>query len=201
MNELKNRGVQDILIAVVDGLKGFPEAITAAFPEATVQTCIVHLVRHSLNFCAWKDRKTVAIDLRRIYGAATAEQAAVELDAFEEKWAGKYASIAPAWRRAWQVSVATNGHGVVIMDGAGWHKSGTLNIPENLSILFLPPYSPELNPVENIWQYLRQTYISNPVFENWDAIVDACCDAWNRLAAETGRIKSIATLNWATIGQ
>ena len=101
MNELKNRGVQDVLIAVVDGLKGFPDAITAAFPEATVQTCIVHLVRHSLNFCAWKDRKYVAADLRRIYGAATADQAADELDAFEEKWAGKYASIAPAWRRAW----------------------------------------------------------------------------------------------------
>jgi len=102
MNELKTRGTQDILIAVVDGLKGFPEAITAAFPEATVQTCIVHLVRHSLNFCAWKDRKVVAADLRRIYAAATADQAAAELDAFEEKWAGKYPSIAPAWRRAWQ---------------------------------------------------------------------------------------------------
>ncbi len=102
MSELKNRGVADILIAVVDGLKGFPEAITAAFPDATVQTCIVHLVRHSLNFCAWKDRKSVAGDLRRIYGAATVDQAAAELDAFEEKWAGKYASIAPAWRRAWQ---------------------------------------------------------------------------------------------------
>ena len=102
MTELKNRGVQDVLIAVVDGLKGFPEAITAAFPEATVQTCIVHLVRHSLNFCAWKDRKVVATDLRRIYSAATADQAAAELDAFEAKWAGKYASIAPAWRRVWQ---------------------------------------------------------------------------------------------------
>jgi transposase-like protein len=101
MNELKNRGVQDILIAVVDGLKGFPEAITAAFPDTTVQTCIVHLVRHSLNFCSWKDRKNVAADLRRIYGAATADQAAEELDAFEEKWSGKYPSIAPAWRRAW----------------------------------------------------------------------------------------------------
>lgn len=102
MNELKNRGVEDILIAVVDGLKGFPEAITATFPDTMVQTCIVHLVRHSLNFCAWKDRKIVATDLRRIYKAATADQAAAELDAFEEKWAVKYASIAPAWRRAWQ---------------------------------------------------------------------------------------------------
>lgn len=102
MNELKNRGVQDVLIAVVDGLKGFPEAITAAFPQAAVQTCIVHLVRHSLNFCAWKDRKAVAVDLRAIYGAVTADQAADQLDAFEAKWAQKYASIAPAWRRAWQ---------------------------------------------------------------------------------------------------
>ena len=101
MNELRNRGVQGVLIAVVDGLKGFPEAITAAFPEAAVQTCIVHLVRHSLNFCAWKDRKAVAADLRAIYSAATADQAAAALDAFEEKWAGKYASIAPGWRRAW----------------------------------------------------------------------------------------------------
>lgn len=102
MNELKNRGLQDILIAVVDGLKGFPDAITAAFPETMVQTCIVHLVRHSLNFCSWKDRKLVATDLRRIYEATNAEMAAIELDCFEAKWADKYASIAPAWRRAWQ---------------------------------------------------------------------------------------------------
>ena len=102
MNELRNRGVQDVLIAVVDGLKGFPEAITAAFPQATVQTCIVHLVRHSLNFCAWKDRKSVAADLRRIYEAPTADQAAVALDAFEAAWGDKYPSVAPAWRRAWE---------------------------------------------------------------------------------------------------
>ena len=102
MNELRNRGVQDVLIAVVDGLKGFPEAITAAFPQATVQTCIVHLVRHSLNFCAWKDRKAVAADLRRIYEAISDDQAAVALDAFEGAWGEKYASIAPAWRRAWE---------------------------------------------------------------------------------------------------
>ncbi len=96
MTELKNRRVQDILIAVMDGLKGFPDAITAAYPETAVQTCIVHLVHHSLNFCAWKDRKEMAKDLRRIYNAPTADQAAAELNAFEEKWAGKYASIAPA---------------------------------------------------------------------------------------------------------
>jgi len=102
MNELKNRGLADILIAVVDGLKGFPNAITAAFPDTTVQTCIVHLTRHSLNFCGWKDRKAVAADLRLIYSAATADLAADALDAFEEKWGEKFPSIAPAWRRAWQ---------------------------------------------------------------------------------------------------
>ncbi len=102
MNELKNRGLADILIAVVDGLKGFPDAITAAFPDTTVQTCIVHLTRHSLNFCGWKDRKAVAADLRLIYSAATADLAADALDAFEDKWGEKFPSIAPAWRRAWQ---------------------------------------------------------------------------------------------------
>lgn len=101
MNELRNRGVQDILIAVVDGLKGFPEAITVAFPDTTVQTCIVHLIPHSMSFCSWKDRKAVAADLRPIHEAATAEEAARQLDAFEENWVGKYPSIAPAWRRAW----------------------------------------------------------------------------------------------------
>jgi len=97
--------IRRVADAFVDGPKGFPEALTAAFAQATVQTCIVHLVRHSLNFCAWKDRKVVTTDRRRIYSAASAEQAAVELDAFEEKWAGKYALIAPAWRRAWQAVI------------------------------------------------------------------------------------------------
>jgi len=102
MNNLRNRGVEDILIAVVDGLKGFPDAINAAFPEATVQTCIVHLVRHSLNFCGWKDRKTVAKDLKRIYQATDDVEAEKALADFEAEWGQKYPSIAPSWRRAWQ---------------------------------------------------------------------------------------------------
>ena len=108
MNELKNRGVQDILIAVVDGLEGFPEAIAAAFPDAAVQTCILHLVRHSPNVCAWKDRKAVAADLRLIHGAATADPAAAELDALEEKRAGKHASIGGGrgrWRSRLSLSI------------------------------------------------------------------------------------------------
>lgn len=102
MTELRNRGVQDILIAVVDGLKGFPEAINSAFPETTVQTCIVHLVRHSLNFCSWKDRKAVAAKLRDVYSAETAEAAWDALEVFDAEWGGQYPSIAQAWRRAWQ---------------------------------------------------------------------------------------------------
>ncbi len=77
------------------------------------------------------------------------------------------------------------------------HKAGELNVPENLSIMFIPPYSPELNPVENIWQFLRQNYLSNRVFETYENIVDACCEAWNKLTAETGRITSIVSRDWA----
>ena len=102
MNNLRNRGVEDILIAVVDGLKGFPDAINAAFPDTTVQTCIVHLVRHSLNFCGWKDRKVVAKDLKRIYQATDDVEAEKALADFEAEWGQKYPSIAPSWRRAWQ---------------------------------------------------------------------------------------------------
>ena len=102
MTELRNRGVQDILIAVVDGLKGFPEAITAAFPQTMVQTCVVHLVRHSLNFCSWKDRKAVAAKLREVYVAETAEAARDALEAFDADWGRQYPSIAQAWRRAWE---------------------------------------------------------------------------------------------------
>jgi putative transposase len=102
MNELKNRGVEDVLIAVVDGLKGFPEAIAAVFPEATVQTCIVHLLRQSLAFVAYKDRKAVAAALRDIYRAVDATAGEAALTAFEEgPWGRKYPAIGQSWRRAW----------------------------------------------------------------------------------------------------
>jgi putative transposase len=102
MNELRNRGVEDILLAVVDGLKGFPEAILAVFPEATVQTCIVHLLRHSLDFVSWKERKPVAAALKDIYRAVDATAAEAALTAFEASpWGRKYAAIGQSWRRAW----------------------------------------------------------------------------------------------------
>ena len=102
MNELRTRGVGDILIAVVDGLTGFPDAIAAVFPQTAVQTCIVHLIRNSLAFVSWKDRKKVMPDLRAIYRAETAEAAAARLEAFEAGWGERYPAIAPAWRRAWE---------------------------------------------------------------------------------------------------
>jgi putative transposase len=101
VTELKNRGVQDIFIACVDGLKGFPEAIEAVFPKTAVQLCIVHMVRYSLNFVGWKLRKTVAADLRTIYTAATVEEAEMHLAEFDAKWGMEYPSIVQSWQRNW----------------------------------------------------------------------------------------------------
>lgn len=102
MNELKNRGVEDIMLAVVDGLKGFPDAITAVFPEAIVQTCIVHLLRNSMDFVSWKDRKPLASALKSIYRAVDAKAAEEALTAFENsEWGRRYPAIGQSWRRAW----------------------------------------------------------------------------------------------------
>jgi putative transposase len=101
VTELRNRGVQDIFIACVDGLKGFPDAIEAVFPKTTVQLCIVHMVRHSLNYVSWKRRPEVAADLRLIYQSATAEEAELRLGEFEEKWDAEYLPIGQSWRRNW----------------------------------------------------------------------------------------------------
>lgn len=102
VTQLKNRGVEDIFIACVDGLKGFPEAIEAVFPKTQVQLCIVHLVRHSLNYVSWKQRKEMAADLKRIYAAATAEEAARQLEAFAQKWDATHPTVSGIWRRNWE---------------------------------------------------------------------------------------------------
>lgn len=101
VTELKNRGVQDIFIACVDGLKGFPDAIEAVYPKAAVQLCIVHMVRNSLNFVSWKTQKEVATDLKRIYSAATIDEAELMLTEFETKWDKDYKAIGLSWRRNW----------------------------------------------------------------------------------------------------
>ena len=101
-NDLKTRGVADILIAVTDGLKGMPEALAAVFPATTLQTCIVHLIRNSLDYASWKDRKLLAAAIKPIYTAASAEAAQAELDAFEQgPWGHKFPTVVAAWRRAW----------------------------------------------------------------------------------------------------
>jgi putative transposase len=103
MTELRSRGVQDILIAVVDGLKGFPEAITSVFPQTVVQTCIVHLIRFSMHFATWKERRLVGAALRPIYQAESAAAAQARLEEFDHgPWGRKYPAIALSWRRNWQ---------------------------------------------------------------------------------------------------
>jgi putative transposase len=98
---LKNRGVQDILIACVDGLTGLDEAIQTAFPKTWVQLCIVHMVRNSLKYVSWKDRKAMAADLKSIYRAATETEAATNLDAVAAKWDHKYPTVSKSWREHW----------------------------------------------------------------------------------------------------
>lgn len=101
LNELKNRGLQDVLIAAVDGLSGFPEAINTVFPKTEVQLCMVHMVRNSLKFVPFKDRKTVAADLKKIYLSPSEDAAQTALDSFAEKWDAKYPMISRSWRTKW----------------------------------------------------------------------------------------------------
>ena len=101
MTELKNRGVKDIFVACVDGLKGFPDAIETVFPNAEVQLCIVHMVRASLSYVNWKQRKEVAADLKKIYQSATQEEAGLQLEEFAEKWDKTYPMVSQVWRRNW----------------------------------------------------------------------------------------------------
>lgn len=98
-------------------------------------------------------------------------------------------------------NVAAQAHAVVLMDRAGWHTTDKLHVPDNLTIILLPSRSPELNPVENIWQYIRGNWLSNTVFEDYDAIVEAGCSAWNKLMAEPLTIKSIGMRQWAHTSQ
>jgi len=95
--------------------------------------------------------------------------------------------------------VARKAHAVVLMDRAGWHSTGKLIVPKNLTIILLPSKSPELNPVENIWQYLRSNHLSNRVFTDYKAIVDAACDAWNALIDKPNVINSIGMRDWAHV--
>ena len=93
--------------------------------------------------------------------------------------------------------VDVNAHAVILLDQAGWHTSKKLNIPDNITLMPLPPRAPELNPVENIWQFMRDNWLSNRVFTSYENIVDLCCEAWNNLVEQPWTIMSIGTRNWA----
>lgn len=96
-------------------------------------------------------------------------------------------------------NVAAGAHAVVVLDGAGWHGARKLQIPANITLLTLPPYSPELNPIENVWQYLRQNFLSNRVFDDYDAILDACCKAWKAFIALPDVVRSLTARDWARV--
>ena len=96
-------------------------------------------------------------------------------------------------------NVSQAAHAVLVLDGAGWHSSARLRVPDNVSLLPLPRYAPELNPVENVWEYLRQTWLSHRVWDSYDAVVDACCNAWNMLMRMPEQIASITTRAWAQV--
>jgi transposase len=96
--------------------------------------------------------------------------------------------------------VAKGAHAVLLLDRAGWHTTEKLKVPRNITLIFLPSRSPELNPVENIWQYMRQNWLSNQVFETYNAIIDAACQAWIKLISEPQTIMSIGLRDWAHVG-
>jgi transposase len=114
-----------------------------------------------------------------------------------------YANTAAMRKHLEEISraVARGAHAMVILDRAGWHTTRKLKVPKNLTMVSLPPACPELNAAENIWQYLRQTYLANRVFKSYTDILDACQEAWQKLLDEPGRIASIATRDWAIISQ
>ncbi len=98
-------------------------------------------------------------------------------------------------------TVKRGAHAVLLLDRAGWHTTTDLTVPKNITLILLPSRAPELNPVENIWQYLRQTWLSNRVFNTYEDIVDAACDAWRKLIAQPNTITSIGSREWARAGQ
>ena len=150
LNSLRNRGVEDMLIVCCDGLKGFPEAIENVFPYAVVQTCIVHMVRNSLRFVSWKERKAIAKALKPIYRAATVEQAEMALDAFEETWGSAYPGIVSSWRKNWERVTP-------FFDFA----------PEIRRVIYTT------NPIESLNSQLRRAIKQRGHFPNEDALMKA----------------------------
>jgi transposase len=95
-------------------------------------------------------------------------------------------------------SLAPDEHALMVMDQAGWHGAGALAVPDNVTIAFLPSYAPELNPIERVWLYMKERFLSHRLHDDYEAILDAACKAWNRLSAETGRLTSLTAYPWIT---
>jgi len=148
LNELKNRGVQDVLIFTVDNLKGISEAIEAVFPRAEIQKCIVHQIRNSLRYVSWKERKAMAKDLRTIYEAATEQEGAAALDRFADKWDKRYPHISASWRTNWDEIVT-------------FFKYP----PEIRSIVYTT------NPIESLNRQIKKTAKNKAIFPNEQALV------------------------------
>ena len=109
--------------------------------------------------------------------------------------------LTPRYRTACPPEFGDRSHAVLVLDSAGWRTTSKLDVPDNITPIFLPCRAPELNPVENVWQYLRQNWLSNTVFEDYDAILDAACAAWRKLIAQPETITSIGMRDWAHVGQ
>lgn len=171
VTELKNRGVSDIFIACVDGLKGFPEAIETVFPKTEVQLCIVHLVRHSLNFVGWKQRGEVARDLKTIYSSATDVEAEQRLDKFAAKWDAKFPLISKSWRSNWPRVIPFFAHP-----------------PEIRKIIYTT------NAVESLNMSLRKVSKARASFPNDDALLKLLYLALRNVAKKWTRMK---VLDWA----
>ena len=162
LTELKNRGVEDILIACIDGLKGFPEAIEAVYPNTQVQLCVVHMVRNSMRFVSWKDYKRVAAQLRTIYQAVTEQQALEALEQFEADWKDKYPVIAEQWRRHWD------------------HLITMFNYPEDIRRVIYTT-----NAIESVNSVIRKATTRHKMFPNDEAAlkvvylaIDAASKKW-----------------------
>jgi putative transposase len=181
LTELKNRGVRDIFIGCVDGLKGFPEAMETVFPATQVQLCLVHMVRHSLNYVSWKERKAVAADLKQIYRAATLAEAEQALERFAAKWDGKYPSISKSWRAHWPELITFLKYPQEIRKAIY-----TTNAIESLN-RSLRKISKNRGVFPNTESLLKLYYLAlERIAKKWTMPIANWCEALNRFGIEMG---------------
>lgn len=165
LTELQNRGVKDILIACVDGLTGFPDAINAVFPQTQIQLCIVHMVRNSMKYVPWKDYKAVTADLKTIYQSATEDEALLALETFADKWNDKYPQIAKCWHSLEHSSRLASGRSSASLFPSSWHNLNTLFIyPEDIRKAIYTT-----NAIESLNSVIRKAIKKRKLFPSDDA--------------------------------